>query len=177
MNYEDRTLTRQDRGHPSTSPASNDTPAAPTAYPQPRNHHRNGHRAPQPNQHRPLASPDASPGNLPRDHHFGAIPVSQPVFCALRDMGYTEPTSVQEQVVPVMLEGQDLVGQAQTGTGKTAAFGLPLAETVDPGETQVQAIILTPTRELAAQVSGELRRLCLYRFSALAERSHRPSGQ
>ena len=163
MNYEDRTFTSQDCGHPFTLPASNDTPATPTSYPRPRNHHRNGDRAPRSNHHTPLASPDTSPGNLPRDHHFGAIPVSQPVFSALQDMGYTEPTPIQEQVIPVMLEGQDLVGQAQTGTGKTAAFGIPMAETLDPGETYVQAVVLTPTRELAAQVSEELRSLCRYR--------------
>ena len=62
--------------------------------------------------------------------------------------------------MPVMLEGQDLVGQAQTGTGKTAAFGVPLAEILDPGQSHVQAIVLTPTRELAVQVSNELCRLC-----------------
>ena len=162
MNYEDKTLTNQGYRQPVALPASNDTPATPTAYPR-ANRHRNGDGPPRSNQHSPLASPDTSPRNLPRDHYFGSIPVSQPVFSALRDMGYTEPSTVQEQVVPVMLEGQDLVGQAQTGTGKTAAFGLPLAETLDPGETHVQAIVLTPTRELAAQVSGELRRLCLYR--------------
>ena len=162
MNHEDKTLTHQDYRQPVTLPASNGTPATPAAYPLVRDH-LNGDRAPRPNQHRPPASPDTSSGNLPRDLHFGAIPVSQPIFSALRDMGYTEPTPVQEQVVPVMLAGQDLVGQAQTGTGKTAAFGLPLAEILDPGETRVQAIVLTPTRELAAQVSSELRRLCRYR--------------
>ena len=62
-----------------------------------------------------------------------------------------------------MLEGMDLVGQAQTGTGKTAAFGIPLAETLDPGERRVQSVVLTPTRELAVQVSEELRSLCRYR--------------
>ena len=163
MSYEDTTLTHEDNGQPGTLPASNDTPAAPTAYPQARNHHRGGDRSPRPNQPRPPASPDTSSGNLPRDRRFGAIPVSEPAFSALQDMGYTEPTCVQEQVVPLMLEGQDLVCQAQTGTGKTTAFGLPLAETLDPGETRVQAIVLTPTRELAAQVSSELRLLCRHR--------------
>ena len=62
-----------------------------------------------------------------------------------------------------MLEGGDLVGQAQTGTGKTAAFGIPLAETLDPGESHVQSVVLTPTRELAIQVSEELRSLCRYK--------------
>ena len=162
MNDEDKTLPHQDYRQPVTLPASNGTPPTPTAYPRPRNHHRNGDRVPRPNQDRPFAPPDTPPGNLPRDHRFGAIPVSQPVFSALRDIGYTEPTPVQEQVIPVMLEGQDLVGQAQTGTGKTAAFGLPLAELLEPGETHVQAIVLTPTRELAAQVSNELRSICRY---------------
>jgi len=62
-----------------------------------------------------------------------------------------------------MLEGQDVVGQAQTGTGKTTAFGIPLAETLDASDSHVQAIVLTPTRELAIQVSEELRRLCQFR--------------
>ena len=163
MNHEDETLAHRDYKQPVTLPTSSDIHATSTAYPRARNGHRNRDRPLLPNQHSPLASRDTSSGNLRRDHHFGAIPVSQLAFSALRDMGYTEPTSVQEQVVPVMLEGQDIVGQAQTGTGKTAAFGLPLVETLYPGETHVQAIVLTPTRELAAQVSSELRRLCRYR--------------
>ena len=73
------------------------------------------------------------------------------------------PTPIQEQTIPVMLKGDDLVGQAQTGTGKTAAFGIPLAETLDPAERHVQSVVLTPTRELAVQVTEELRRLCMYR--------------
>ena len=162
MNYEDNIPMHQDNLQPITLPASNDTPAIPTEYTPPRDT-RNGNSAPRTKQHMPLGSPDTSPGKLPRDHHFGAVPVSQPVFSALQDLGYAEPTPVQQQVIPVMLEGQDLVGQAQTGTGKTAAFGLPLAETLDPGEKHVQAIVLTPTRELAAQVSIELSRLCQYR--------------
>ena len=162
MNYEDKTLTSQDYRQPVTLPASNEIIVTPTAYPRAR-YHRNGDRTPRPNQDSPLASQDSSSGKLPRDHHFGDIPVSQPVFSALREMGYTEPTPVQHQVVPVMLEGQDLVGQAQTGTGKTAAFGVPLAELLDPRQPHVQAIVLTPTRELAIQVTNELRRICRHR--------------
>ena len=82
-------------------------------------------------------------------------------------MDYTEPTPVQEQVIPAMLGGEDVVGQAQTGTGKTAAFGIPLGERLDPGEACVQAIVLTPTRELAVQVSEELGRLSRYRGLAV----------
>ena len=101
-----------------------------------------------------------SPDDLARDQPFGSLRVSQEVSSALQDLGYTAPTPIQEQTIPVMLEGKDLVGQAQTGTGKTAAFGIPMAEILDPGERHVQSVVLTPTRELAVQVSEELRSLC-----------------
>ncbi len=78
-------------------------------------------------------------------------------------MGYSEPTPIQEQVVPLVRNGRDLVGQAQTGTGKTAAFGIPLIEKVDPSIGLPQALVLTPTRELAKQVHGEIARLGKYR--------------
>jgi len=78
-------------------------------------------------------------------------------------MGYEAPTPIQELVVAPMLEGLDLVGQAQTGTGKTAGFGIPLAEVVDGAELYVQAIALVPTRELARQVADEVTRIVKYR--------------
>ncbi len=78
-------------------------------------------------------------------------------------MGYTEPTPIQTNVVPVMLSGKHLVGQAQTGTGKTAAFAIPIAETVDGARNEVQAIVLTPTRELAQQVTSEVVKVAKYR--------------
>ncbi len=74
-------------------------------------------------------------------------------------MGYTSPTPIQEAVIQPVRAGQDVVGQAQTGTGKTAAFGIPLVEAVDPNAREVQALVLVPTRELAVQVKGELTRL------------------
>ena len=89
--------------------------------------------------------------------------VSQPVSRALADMGYAAPTPIQERVIQPMLDGGDVVGQAQTGTGKTAGFGIPLAEMVDGREDRVQAIVLVPTRELALQVTEELRRIAQYR--------------
>ena len=98
-------------------------------------------------------SPSAPPG------FFGGLQVSAGVSRALQEMGYLEPTPVQSQVVPLLLGNRDVVGQAQTGTGKTAAFGIPLAEVLDPRVREVQAIVLVPTRELALQVSGELSRL------------------
>ena len=78
-------------------------------------------------------------------------------------MGYTQPTPIQVQVIEPMLTGGDVVGQAQTGTGKTAGFGIPLAESVDGAQGYVQAIVLVPTRELARQVTDELDRIVRYR--------------
>ena len=78
-------------------------------------------------------------------------------------MDYTSPTLIQEAVIGPMLRGADVVGQAQTGTGKTAGFGIPLAEQVDGADGYVQAIILTPTRELARQVTAEVERIVRYR--------------
>ena len=75
-------------------------------------------------------------------------------------MAYVTPTPIQEQAIPAMLAGRDVVGQAQTGTGKTAAFGVPIVEWLDPSLPAVQAIVLVPTRELANQVAKELTRIC-----------------
>src|SRR5881398_2195139 len=88
---------------------------------------------------------------------FADLGLSEPLLQALRDVGYESPSPIQEQAIPSLLEGRDVVGQAQTGTGKTAAFGLPLLEFVDPTEADVQALVLTPTRELCIQVTQALR--------------------
>ena len=69
------------------------------------------------------------------------------------------PTPIQEQAIPLLLAGRDVIGQAYTGSGKTLAFGLPLMERCDPHQRQVQALVLTPTRELARQVGGVLAEL------------------
>ena len=89
--------------------------------------------------------------------------VSEPVARALKDMGYVDPTPIQTQAIPFMLQGRDVVGKAQTGTGKTTAFGLPMVEMLDPAARYIQGIVLVPTRELAVQVTGELQKLCRYR--------------
>ena len=81
---------------------------------------------------------------------------------AVEDMGFEEATPIQAQAIPVMMSGVDMIGQAQTGTGKTAAFGIPLLQKVDPESRRLQAIILCPTRELAIQVAEELRNLAKY---------------
>lgn len=88
---------------------------------------------------------------------FRELGLSEPICEALAHLGYERPTPIQEQAIPLLLEGRDVIGQAQTGTGKTAAFGLPLIEYVDPEMDEVQALVLTPTRELCIQVTQALR--------------------
>jgi ATP-dependent RNA helicase DeaD len=88
---------------------------------------------------------------------FAELGLSERTLKALRDVGYESPSPIQEQAIPSVLAGRDVIGQAQTGTGKTAAFGLPIAEYVDPELHEVQALVLTPTRELCIQVTQALR--------------------
>ncbi len=89
---------------------------------------------------------------------------------AVVDMGYSQPTPIQELTIPPLLKGRDVIGQAQTGTGKTAAFGIPMIDLVDETSPAVQALVLCPTRELAVQTAGELTKLAKYkpRVSTLA---------
>ena len=82
---------------------------------------------------------------------------------ALEQMGYVIPTEVQARAIPPLRAGDDLIGQAQTGTGKTAAFGIPIVEKVDPAAHWVQALVLTPTRELCVQVAEEIENLGRFR--------------
>ena len=77
-------------------------------------------------------------------------------------MGFEEASPIQAKAIPVILEGKDIIGQAQTGTGKTAAFGIPLLQKVDPKNKKLQGIVLCPTRELAIQVADEIRNLAKY---------------
>src|SRR5918992_908994 len=88
---------------------------------------------------------------------FADLGLSDPVLKALRDVGYESPSPIQEQAIPELLAGRDVIGQAQTGTGKTAAFGLPMVDFVDPDDRDTQALVLTPTRELCIQVTQALR--------------------
>jgi ATP-dependent RNA helicase DeaD len=94
---------------------------------------------------------------------FNDFKLSDFVIRAVADMGFEEATPIQEQAVPIAMEGKDLIGQAQTGTGKTAAFGIPLVEGSVADERQVQGIVLTPTRELAVQVAEELNKIGQYK--------------
>jgi ATP-dependent RNA helicase DeaD len=88
---------------------------------------------------------------------FADLGLSESTLQALQDVGYEKPSPIQEQAIPPLLAGGDIIGQAQTGSGKTAAFGLPIIEHVDPDEREVQALVLTPTRELCIQVTQALR--------------------
>ncbi len=88
---------------------------------------------------------------------FAELGLAPEILLTLEELGYTEPTAVQEQAIPELLAGHDVIGQAQTGTGKTAAFGLPLLQYLDAASQETQAIVLTPTRELCIQVTQALR--------------------
>jgi len=90
---------------------------------------------------------------LPSEPSFQQLGISDPLLRALTDVGYEVPTPVQAATIPPLLAGRDLIGQAQTGTGKTAAFALPLLAAVDPELQRVQGLVLVPTRELALQVA------------------------
>lgn len=90
---------------------------------------------------------------------FSELGLSQSLLKAIKRSGYEEATPIQEQTIPMVLKGQDVIGQAQTGTGKTAAFGLPIIEHVDTDNPNIQAIVISPTRELAIQTQEELYRL------------------
>ncbi len=90
---------------------------------------------------------------------FSELDLSPEILQALTAMGFEAPTPIQHQCIPALREGRDVLGQAQTGTGKTAAFGIPALEHIDVENRNVQALVLCPTRELAIQITGELMKL------------------
>jgi ATP-dependent RNA helicase DeaD len=94
---------------------------------------------------------------------FTELGIHPDILRAIAELGFEEPTPIQTQTIPLLLAGRDVIGQAQTGTGKTAAFAIPLLERIDPTHRAVQALVLTPTRELAVQVAEHTHRLGRYR--------------
>jgi len=90
---------------------------------------------------------------------FSELGLSQDILDAIATHGYVEATPIQEKTIPLTLAGKDVIGQAQTGTGKTAAFGLPILEHIDLSNKNIQALIVSPTRELAIQTAEELKKL------------------
>lgn len=90
---------------------------------------------------------------------FDTLGLDPKILRAITEMGFEEPSPIQAKAIPEVMSGHDVIGQAQTGTGKTAAFGIPLLQKIDPKNRKLQAIVLCPTRELAIQVADEIRRL------------------
>lgn len=94
---------------------------------------------------------------------FDELELSEPTYKALQRMGFSAPTPIQAQTIPLMMEGRDLIAKAPTGTGKTCAFGIPLLECLNPDLTDIQAVIVCPTRELCIQIAEEMRQLAAFR--------------
>ena len=94
---------------------------------------------------------------------FDELPVSEDIKKAVLDMGFETASPIQSEAIPFLLEGRDVIGQAQTGTGKTAAFGIPMIEKVIAFDKYVQGLVLCPTRELAVQVTEEIKKLAKYK--------------
>ena len=93
---------------------------------------------------------------------FESMNLLPETLSAVKKMGFTTPTSVQEQTIPPMLDWCDIIAKAPTGTGKTCAFGIPIIEHIEPGDQGIQALILSPTRELALQITDDLRDIAAF---------------
>ena len=94
--------------------------------------------------------------------NFQELNLPNALLRALRDKEYERPTPIQMQAIPAALEGRDILGTAQTGTGKTAAFGIPLLQRIDTDSKETQAIVLSPTRELCLQIADDLNAFARY---------------
>ena len=115
----------------------------------------------------PTAEPVAKAD--PNQLLFSNLDISDEVLQAVTDMGFISPSPIQAEAIPPILAGRDVIGQAQTGTGKTAAFGIPALELIDTQDRSVQVLILCPTRELALQVADEVRKLAKYKRAVRIE--------
>ncbi|WP_245810293.1 DEAD/DEAH box helicase [Brachybacterium massiliense] len=102
------------------------------------------------------AAPESVDPQAPAGPSFDDIALPAALRRAVDELGFTQPSAIQAQAIPPLLEGRDVIGVAQTGTGKTAAFGLPLLAAIDPSLREVQALVLAPTRELAMQVADAI---------------------
>ena len=106
---------------------------------------------------------ETTPKADPNQILFANLPISDEILQAVTDMGFVSPSPIQAEAIPPILDGRDVIGQAQTGTGKTAAFGIPALELVNVDDRSVQTLVLCPTRELALQVADEIRKLAKYK--------------
>ena len=93
---------------------------------------------------------------------FSELGLSEKILRGLEDIGFNETTEIQEKAIPEIKQGRDIIGLSQTGTGKTAAFGLPAIESIDVKSKKTQVLILAPTRELATQITDALRKYTKY---------------
>ena len=104
---------------------------------------------------------------------FATLGLPQAILKGVKAAGHIEPTPIQHRAIPIIMQGNDLIASAQTGTGKTAAFALPILQKIRPQQAQVQALVLTPTRELALQVAEALGSLKRTTWPAASIRSDR----
>ncbi len=95
-------------------------------------------------------------------NNFQELKLDPQILRGVNAAGFTRPSPIQERTISPLLAGLDVIGQAKTGTGKTAAYGLPLLQAIDTQRKEVQAIVLSPTRELALQITNELKKLGMY---------------
>jgi ATP-dependent RNA helicase DeaD len=110
--------------------------------------------------------------------YFKDLPLSVEVMKGIEELGFRDLFPIQAQAITPLLEGKDVIGQAQTGTGKTAAFGIPMIERIDPRANKVQGLVLVPTRELAVQVADHIRRFGKYaRLKVLPVYGGEPIGR
>ena len=91
--------------------------------------------------------------------NFNDFPLSKDVLRGIKALGFKTPSPIQAQSIMPLLEGKDVIGQAQTGTGKTAAFGIPMVESIDLSDNRIQGLVLAPTRELAIQIAEHISRI------------------
>ncbi len=111
----------------------------------------------------PVAEQPAPAPADPNQILFADLDISDEILRAVTDMGFTSPSPIQAEAIPPILAGRDVIGQAQTGTGKTAAFGIPALDLIDVQDRSVQTLVLCPTRELALQVAEEIKKLAKYK--------------
>ena len=94
---------------------------------------------------------------------FAELGLSAETLKAVAKMGFEQASPIQAEAIPILMAGRDIVGQSQTGSGKTAAFGIPAVEKADPNKREVQVLVLCPTRELAIQISEEIHKLAMFK--------------
>ncbi len=153
---------------PSTRPARGDAPAnsdagdtdhAPPRRRRSRSRKRGGAAGTETSPSSTDNAPRKASFDGPLPEAFAALGIEETALRAIAALGFDIPTPIQEQTIPLLQRGDDVVGLAQTGTGKTLAFGIPLARSIDPQERQVQGLVLVPTRELANQVMETIDQL------------------